>query len=322
MFAIMKMNVSSPAITPRFFEGDLQQLRCFYYAATYRSFTRAAEELSTGQPSVSNHIKQLERVLGIPFFHRQRRGVELTPAGRILFDLLAPLVEGIDRLPYELNERAAALTTREVRLAAGQELLLHLLAPVLQTFRQENPFVRLIVYARVRGETQAMVARGEIDFGVAARAGLPPGLNFEEVLADQLVLIVPPSHELARRHDISLEDVARNSMLMPDSHSSTRRIIEEAFDRSGLELEIAMELERWQVIKEFVALNQGIALVPSFSLGGDHDRFAVKRLHHDFPRLSYGIITRRGAYLNPAARSLIEALRRRGTNQAGREEGS
>lgn len=311
MHAIMKANVSTPSLSPRFFQGDLQQLRCFYYAATHRSFTRAAEELAIGQPSISNHIKQLERVLSAPLFHRRHRGVELTPAGRVLLELAGPLVEGLDRLPHELAERTASLTVSEVRIAAGQELLLHLLAPVIQAFRRENPDVRLVVYARVRSEAQAMVARGEIDFGVAARAGLPSGLDFQEALADELLLIVPLGHQLGERSDISLADIARESVLMPDRHSSTRHIIEEAFAQAGLELQIAMELERWQVIKEFVALGQGIALVPSFSLGEDRGRFAVRRVHHGFPGLSYGIITRAGAYLSPAARSLIKAIRAR-----------
>jgi DNA-binding transcriptional LysR family regulator len=173
------------------------------------------------------------------------------------------------------------------------------------------------VYARVREETQAMVARAEIDFGVSARAGLPAGLEFQEVLADELSLIVPPGHELADRDDISFADIARYPVLMPDRHSSTRHIIEEVFSQAGLDLQIAMELERWQVIKEFVALDQGIALVPGFSLGEDHDRFAVRRVRGGFPRLSYGIITRAGAYLSPPVRSLMEAIRRRGTDQAG-----
>lgn len=317
MFAIMKPDALTSSVTSRFFQGGLQQLRCFYYAATHRSFTRAAEELASGQPSISNHIKELERALGAPLFYRHRRGVELTPAGHALMELAGPLVEAVDRLPQELAERTASLTVSEVRIAAGQELLLHLLAPVIQAFRRENPDVRLIVYARVRSETQAMVARGEIDFGVAARAGLPTGLEFQEVLADELLLIVPWGHQLAERDDITLADIARHPVLMPDRHSSTRRITEEAFVQAGLELQIAMELERWQVIKEFVALGQGIALVPRFSLGEDLDRFAVRRASHPFPSLSYGIITRAGAYVSPPARSLIAAIRRRDTNQTG-----
>lgn len=307
----MNSNGSSIRAISRFFEGDLQQLRSFYYAATHRSFTRAAHELATGQPSISNHVKQLEQVLGTSLFQRQRRGVELTPAGRILFELAAPLVEGIDRLPHELTERAAALTVSEVRFAAGQEMLLDFLAPVVQAFRHDNPSVRLVVHARVRTEAQAMVARGQIDFAVAARAGLPPGLDYQEVLADDLLLIVPPDHDLAARAEVSLAEIARFPLLMPDTRSSTRRVIEDAFAQGGVELTIAMELERWQVIKEFVALGQGIALVPAFSLGDDRRRFALPRVRYDFPRLSYGIITRAGAYLNPAARAFIDAVRTR-----------
>ncbi len=304
----MNSNVWSPRGGPRFFEGDLQQLRCFYYAATYGSFTRAAEELATGQPSVSNHIKQLERLLGAQLFYRRRQGVELTPAGCVLRDLASPLVEALDRLPQELAERTRAIAITEVRVAAGQELLLHVLAPVIRAFRRDNPAVRLVVHASVREETHAIVARGEVDFGLAARAGLLPGLDFQELLSDELVLIVPQGHPLADRDHISLADVTRYPMLMPDRHSSTRRLIETTFAQRGLDLQIAMELERWHVIKEFVALGQGIAFVPSFSLADNDDRFVVRRLEPGFPRLSYGIIYRAGSYLSPAARSLIEAI--------------
>ncbi|HEU4760376.1 MAG TPA: LysR family transcriptional regulator [Dehalococcoidia bacterium] len=305
----MDSNASAP-IGARFFQGDLQQLRCFYYAGVYRSFTRAAEELATGQPSISSHIKQLERLLGATLFHRQRRGVELTPAGRALLELAGPLVQAADRLPQELAERTAAQVVSEVRIAAGQELLLHLLGPVIQEFRRENPTVRLVVYARIRSETQAMTARGEIDFGVAARAGLPPGLEFQEVLADDLLLITPWDHRLAEQDRAPIDEVARYPVLMPDRHSTAWHVIQETFARAGLGLEIAMELERWQVIKEFVAMGLGIALVPGFSLGDD-TRFAVRRVEPPFPRLSYGIIYRSGAYLSPAARSLVEAIRSR-----------
>jgi DNA-binding transcriptional LysR family regulator len=307
---IMNPNVWPVGVGPRLFEGDLQQLRCFYYAATYGSFTRAAEELATGQPSVSNRIKQLERLLGTRLFYRRRQGVELTPAGRVLRDLASPLIEALDRLPHELDERTGALTTTEVRVAAGQELLLHVLAPVIQAFRRDNPAVRLVVRASVRDETQAIVARSEVDFGLVARTGLPPGLDFQELLSDELVLIVPRGHELADRDPISFTDVALYPTLMPDRHSSTRNTIEVTFAQSGLDLQIAMELERWHIIKEFVALGQGIAFVPSFSLTDNDDRLAVRRVEPRFPRLSYGIIRRAGAYLSPAARSLIEAIQR------------
>ena len=293
----------------RFFQGDLQQLRCFYYAATFRSFTRAAAQLSTVQPTISNHIKQMERLLGVELFHRHRRGVTLTDQGALLFQLAAPLVEGIDRLPAEFAEQARAVARQEVRLAAGQELLLHLVAPVLHVYRRAQPDLRLVVYSRVREEVFHMVVNGDVDFGIAARAGLGSGLEFEEMLADELVLITPRRHELAGRDAISLADIARYPLLLPDRASSTRQVIERAFEERGLEAQVTMELERWHVIKEFVALDQGIAIVPHFSVLGDRRRLAIRPLRDRLPPLPYGIIRRKGSHLSSPARALIDALR-------------
>ena len=294
---------------PRRFEGDLQQLRSFYHAATLLSFTRAAERLSTGQPSVSNHVKQLERLFGVTLFDRHGRGVTLTDEGRALLDLVAPVVEGVDRLPEELRGRIGAVAAQEVRLAAGQELLLHLVAPVLRAYRRRHPAVRLVVYGRVRDQVHSMVAGDEVDFGIAARAGLPAGLEYGELLADELVLIAPLRHELAAKPRATLADIARHPLLMPDASSSTRRSIEQAFAQAGLELQVAMELERWHVIKEFVALDQGIALVPRFSVAGDERRLAMRRVAYAFAPLSYGIVRRKGRYLSPLAIELVEAIR-------------
>jgi DNA-binding transcriptional LysR family regulator len=302
-----------PGTVPSFFEGDLQQLRCFYYAATYRSFTRAAERLSTGQPTVSTRIKQLERLLGLALFRRGRRGVTLTEEGRILLELVAPIVEGADGLAAELRERTGAELGQEVRLAAGQELLLHLAGPVLQAYRRRHPALRLVVFSRVRDQVFAMVEGDEVDFGIAGRAGVPGGLAFEEALADELVLIAPRRHELAAGGAAGLRDIARYPVLMPDRASSTRRLIEEAFRDQGLELTVAMELERWHVIKEFVALDQGIAIVPRFSVAGDERRLAIRPLSHRFPALSYGIVWRKGRHLSSLARGVIDALRGRTT---------
>ena len=73
-----------------------------------------------------------------------------------------------------------------------------------------------------------------------------------------------------------------------------------------------MELERWHVIKEFVALDQGIAFVPGFSVAGDGARLAVRPVRGGLPPLAYGIVTRRGRHLPAGARNLIESIRTQG----------
>lgn len=297
------------ADTPTLFEPSIHQLRSFYYSAMYGNLTRAAQALSIGQPSVSNHVKDLERALGARLFERRPRGVALTPEGEILLQLVGDLVERVDRLKDEFNERCNRIASKQVRLVASQQLLLNLLAPILKRYHKENPSVQVIVHNRARPEVFAMVASGEAELGVAARAGLPPGLAFDEILVDELVLIAPPDHPLARQAKVSLTDIARHPLLVPDRRSSTRQAVKEVLASQGLELEIGMELERWEVIKEFVAAGLGVALVPSFCVSEGDARLAVKLVGEHFPRRSYGIVTRKGQYLSPAARTLAAAIK-------------
>lgn len=298
-----------PTESVRLFEPSIHQLRSFYYAATYGNFTRAANALSTGQPSVSSHIKDLERALGARLFERRPRGVGLTSEGQILLELLGDLVERVDRLKDEFDERCNRIAGSEVRLVASQQLLLNLLAAVLKRYQNQNPSVRIIVHNRPRLEVFAMVAAGEVDLGVAARAGLPPGLAFDQILVDELVLIAPPDHRLAQQAEVSLKDIARHPLLLPDRRSSTREAVKEVFAGQGLEPKIGMELERWEVIKQFVAAGLGVALVPGFCVSADASGLTVKRVGEHFPRRSYGILTRRGQHLAPAARALATAIK-------------
>jgi DNA-binding transcriptional LysR family regulator len=303
------LEAAMPTETVRLFEPSIHQLRSFYYSAIYGNFTRAAAALSTGQPSVSNHVKDLERALGARLFERRPRGVGLTPEGEILLELVGELVERVDRLKDEFDERCKRIMSNQVRLVASQQLLLNLLAPVLKRYQKANPSVQVIVHNRARPEVFAMVASGEAELGVAARAELPPGLAFEEILVDELVLIAPPDHPLARQAKVSLTDIARHPLLLPDRRSSTREVVREIFASRGLELKIGMELERWEVIREFVAGGLGVALVPSFCISGKDTRLAVKDVGEYFPRRSYGIVTRQGQYLAPAARTLAAAIK-------------
>jgi DNA-binding transcriptional LysR family regulator len=234
----------------------------------------------------------------------------LTPEGAALLEIVAPIVEGADSLTAELARRRG-IETAEVQLAAGQELLLHLAAPALRAYRQSHPEVRLVAHSRLREQVFEMVERDEVDFGIAGQGGVPGNLAFTEVLADELVVIAPRRHELASSTSVELRDVARYPVLMPDRASSTRRLIEGAFANAGLSLNVPMELERWHVIKEFVALDFGVSIVPRFSVAGDEKRLVIRPLQRRFGPLSYGIVTRKGRRLSGHARELIDLVSER-----------
>jgi DNA-binding transcriptional LysR family regulator len=122
------------------------------------------------------------------------------------------------------------------------------------------------------------------------------------------VVIAPAKHELARLKSLDLASLAPYPLLVPDSHSTTRRLIEEAFRSQGLTPQVGMDLQRWEVIREFVALGLGVAIVPGFVADG-LTGVRIVDLDFPFPPRSYGIVTARTRHLIRPARELIEAIR-------------
>jgi DNA-binding transcriptional LysR family regulator len=289
-------------------DGSLDRLRCFYYAAVFRSFTRCADHLGFSQPSVSKHIRAIEHSVGASLFVRGRRETALTDAGTVLFELLEPVLEGLDALPATLRERLAVEAPVEVRLVAGQELLLNMVRPALEAFRQSNPDVRVVIYCREREGTLSLAASGAVDFGIAAGRTVPADLEFEPVMEDELVLIAPREHDLARRPSVKLADIAKHPLLVTNAASTTRATIEDCLAREHLEVKVGMELERWHVIKEFVAAGQGIAVVPRFTVQQDEDRIAIRPIRAQLPNLTYGFVRPRGHRPSSAARELMAAI--------------
>ena len=101
---------------------------------------------------------------------------------------------------------------------------------------------------------------GELDLAVPSREALPHGLRFEPLFASDRMLIVPRGHELAGKKRPTLRD--RHAFVIPPAGSTSRRLIEAAFLRAGLRLEIAMEAGGWEIVKRLVRAGVSVAVVP------------------------------------------------------------
>ena len=266
--------------------------------------------LGSDQPAVSRRIRELEEMLGHPLFARLGgpRGVVLTPAGEKLLALTAGTVEELMRLPERFQEEVSREAPADVKVIGGQQLLLSLLAPALFAYRERRPNVNVTVSSALKPEVLEGVRSGSADVGLTSATRIPPDLAYDEVLSDRLVLIVPGQHELATSRKVTLEQVEPYPVLVPDVHSSTRKLVEEAFRSLDRTMRVGMDLQRWEVIREFVALGLGIAVVPGFVAQGLPGVIVVE-VDFPFPPRSYGILTARTRHLTRPARELIEAVR-------------
>lgn len=285
----------------------LQHLLIFYRASTLLSFTRAGEVTGVGQPAVSRRLKELERILGHRLFERMARGVALTPAGERLRSLLAAPLEELMQVPGRLEQEMASAPSTEIVIAGGQQLLLSFLAPALFTFQRRHPELRVSVLNLLKPDIIDSVRRETADLGLVSGEEIPPDLEYHEVKRDRLCLLVPAGHPLAARRSVELAEVARHRLLLPDPRSSTRKLVEEALRVHSLQFRIGMELERWEVIREFVAMGLGVAVLPGFVAGGMPGARAIP-IAHPFPPRSYGMVTSRSCPTSPLLGELMDAV--------------
>ncbi|WP_448576001.1 LysR family transcriptional regulator [Thermomicrobium sp.] len=245
---------------------SLRQLQVFRSVARHRSFSRAAEDLVISQPAVSAQIKSLEQVLGVPLFQRTGRGVELTEAGRQLLPYAERLLDLLDEALAAVHELRCA-QRGQVRVAASTTAGIYVVPKALGAFHRAYPGVELSLDVLNRFAVQQRLLAGDADVAIMGLIEDPQDLEIEQFLPNELVVIASPRHHLARRHQIPLDEIAREPFLVREIGSGTRADMERIFAEAGLSLRVAMELRSNGAIKQAVAADLGIAVMPRDAIG-------------------------------------------------------
>src|SRR5881227_2915804 len=185
---------------------DIAALKTFLAVAQERSFSRAAAKVHRTQPAVSQAIRRLEVDLGEQLFDRSSKSGTLTDAGKVLQNYGQRLV----RLAEE-----SELAVRELRdlrrgrvLIGANEAAVHTLLPLVARFRVRHPQIAIDVRRVPARQIAVEVQQGSLEFGALTFHPAEGGLLEVPVGSDELVLLVPPSHALAKRKQVAMEDIA------------------------------------------------------------------------------------------------------------------
>jgi DNA-binding transcriptional LysR family regulator len=286
---------------------EMRELRSFCAAAKYRSISKAADSLEIGQPTVSTHIKKLERELGTELFDRVRRPIQLTPSGAALARLATPLVEGIDGLA---TTAAAAEEESQVSLAATHDIIPHALLRVVGFFLRTHPHAHLRIRSGLMAEVMDMVAEGEVDLGLVPAPDRSAEFEFLGLFAYERVLITPLGHPLLDRPVTSLDQIAEWPLIMRGPGTYTRSMLEGEFNRRGLSYEILVELDSMDLIKRYVALGMGVSVGPRLAIEPeDQAELGVVSLANLLPIEQAGIVTLRGKTISTPAQAFISVIK-------------
>jgi len=273
------------------------------------SFSRAAERLYRTQPAVSLTIRKLEVGLGQPLFVRGARPVRMTDAGTLLKDYAERLINLRDEVKKGLSE-LEGLTRGELSLGVNESSI-HALLAALATFRQLHPGVLVRVHRMFSRDIPREVLNYRLDVGAISYVPQEPELQATEILKDELTLVVPPKHVLAKKREVEIEDLGQETFVGHIVESPYRRRVIELFARHRTTLNMPIEMPTIESIKRFVQMGMGVAIVPRMCVQWEIEHGWMKEVkvrQMSMPRHVY-IVSRRGARLPHAAAELMRILK-------------
>src|SRR5208283_1801096 len=149
----------------------------------------------------------------------------------------------------------------EIVVSANEGTCLHILPEVFAEFKRQYPKVGVNVKRLEHNKILEAIIENSCDFGVVSMPVPDKRLTVVPIHRDELVVITPPGHPLARRSKVTIAEVVQYPLLLPKV-GRTRDLLEKLFDDRGLEPTVSMELDSSELLKRFVAADVGIGFIP------------------------------------------------------------
>jgi len=288
---------------------ELHQLETFLAVSEERSFSRAALRLRRTQSAVSQVIRKLEETVGETLFDRAARDGSLTAAGVLLRDYAQRLL-ALRREASSALDELKSLERGHLQLAANEYTCMYLL-PAIDAFGREFPQIAVTVQRMLASRIPEELNLRTFELGVISFRPDPTQIRTIAVYGDSLAFIVSPHHPMAAARRVSIKDLGGENFIAHNVASPLRRKVIEAFQRFRTPLNMGIELPTIEAIKRFVAMGNGVALVPHITVAreletGDLVRVPVDEL--DVRRV-LRLAHRRHGSLSYAAKAFLNTLK-------------
>jgi Transcriptional regulator len=290
---------------------NFRQIRSFLALAKHLSFTRAAEELGISQPTLTVQIHQLEEILSVVLFDRNRRQVRLTEVGK---NLLQPLEQLLTDLEAVLNFSSdhAQLKSGTIRIACLPSVAASLLPKAIRAFNQQYPGINIQIYDIDAEAIIEMVKLEQVDFGVGMTLLPDRDITIDSFLSDYLCVYYPEGHplQIKKHRKIRLKDCAQYPLILTSRNGSIRKVLEHALMDEEIEINIASEANYMSTALAMVRENLGITILPaSATLNGSMEGIDFAPIDSPHLHREIGITRKQSKRLSPAAESFLLTLK-------------
>lgn len=229
------------------------------------SMRQAAENLNVAPTAVSRQIENLEEYFGTPLVERSARGVTLTAAGELLAARAGRTLRELEHV-QQLIEDLKGLERGRVTIFANGAIVASLLTPALSEFGKTYPNIRFEVMITSARQAIEAVNSAQADMALTLFA---PQMSEAKVIARSEIayeVIASSRHALAGRKEVTLRELARHTLALPETAFSFRQAFDAAAERQGLSFEPAFTVSALEMLKELVLSDMAATLLPRLSV--------------------------------------------------------
>lgn len=292
---------------------ELRDLRYFVMLAEHQNIGRAAEALDLSATALGKSLRRLEKSMGAKLTQRAPKGVALTAVGAVLLNRIGPL-EGMLK---DVRREAADLTqgyAGHINVGANQAAAENVIADACVALSRETSRVTLKVTIANFDFLRTALRKGEMDFCVARpRPFLPAEFVCERLYETQDIIFASAHHHLAKRKQVSIEELVGERWASITRTSDLQwQTLFRAFEKSGLPLpSVALDTNSPVMRIQAIAYSDYLSLTSRQFLRQEARKFPLIELPvKEFTLANtMSIIYRKGAYLSPATKRLIDILK-------------
>ena len=286
---------------------ELRQLRYLVALAEELSFTRAAANEHVAQPALSQQIRRLEEEVGLALVERTTRHVALTDAGRLLVVRARRVLSELEAAETEL-EAVRGMHTGHVTIGA-----MHTMGPVdlslpLALFHDRHPDVGLTVREYSSEEMAEMLRIDELDLAflsVTERVEAE-GLGLHQLVAEELVVLLPPNHRLSGRRQVRMAELSDEQFISFREGARLRELLFGAGRHAGFEPRVTLESNESRRVRRLVSRGLGVAILPRSDAEGPGADIALVSLTDPALTRDITLAWREGRRHAPAAAAFLD----------------
>jgi len=239
---------------------NFNQLRVFYQAAKCLNFTVAAKKLYITQPAVTVQVKFFEAYCNLKLFNRRGRRIYLTDEGNTLYEYAKRVFE-YEKEIEDAIEDLKELKRGVLRLGTTKTYARYFMPSMIAAFHEKYPHIKIHLDEGSSLDMGHSLLEFKNELVVVAKVEDNPDIFFSPFSREELVLIVGPSHPLAKNKAIDFMEIAEEPVIMKEVGSGTRKLVNGLFAQNNSSPDVLMETSNTEFIKQLVQRGEGVSFL-------------------------------------------------------------